>query len=327
MSIPSSLKGRAFVALVALSIVGCGSTTSVSVAPDDHPATTDRPAVSDVAVVDREAPDVGAPTVDAGAEPDVPAVPVDASTTVSGLPCDVSALLATWCVSCHSAPPRHDAQQPLLTRADLAAPSMTDLTMSNAQLALARMQDPMSPMPPAGAPVPADQIAIFQRWVAAGMPAGTTTTCGSGMPDPLNAAPRCTSNLTWFFGNNLGDFMNPGEACIACHATRRAPSYQIAGTVYPSGHEPAQCIPPLNVAAGARVEITDAAGHVTNITTNATGNFHWAGALALPYTARVVASDGRQRRMNTPQRNGDCNACHTAAGLMEAPGRITMPAP
>ncbi len=94
-----------------------------------------------------------------------------------------------------------------------------------------------------------------------------------------------------------------------------------------SGHEPTQCIPPLNVAAGARVEITDAAGQVNNITTHATGNFHWAGALMLPYTPRVVASDGRQRHMNTPQRNGDCNVCHTAAGPMEAPGRITMPAP
>lgn len=146
------------------------------------------------------------------------------------------------------------------------------------------------------------------------------------MPDPLNAAPRCTSNLTWLFGNTLNDVMNPGETCIACHAMRRGPTYQIAGTIYPSGHEPRLCIPPINASAGARVEITDAAGRVTNITPNLVGNFHWAGTLALPYTARVVDAMGRQRRMIAPQRT-DCNACHTAAGLMDAPGRITMPAP
>lgn len=145
-------------------------------------------------------------------------------------------------------------------------------------------------------------------------------------PDPLDAAPRCTSNLTWFFGNSLGDAMNPGEACIACHSRmHRGPAFQIAGTVYPSGHEPVQCIPPINSAAGATVEITDARGVVTRITPNLIGNFHWQGSLALPYTARVVMADGRERRMSDPQMNGDCNSCHTPSGTMDAPGRITLP--
>ena len=91
--------------------------------------------------------------------------------------------------------------------------------------------------------------------------------------------------------------MDQSEACIGCHSTRRAPGF------------------------------IDAAGQVNNITTHATGNFPWAGALMPPYPGGVVAGDGRQRHMNTPQRNGDCNVCHTAAGPMEAPGRITMPAP
>ena len=177
----------------------------------------------------------------------------------------------------------------------------------------------------AGAPVDTGVVVVD-----AGSPrdAGPPVDTGSGAPDPLDAAPRCSSNLTWFFGNSLGDVMNPGEACIACHTSmHRGPAFQIAGTIYPSGHEPTQCIPPINSAAGATIEITDARGTVTRITPNLIGNFHWAGTLALPYTARVVMAGGRSRAMMSEQMNGDCNSCHTQAGLMGAPGRITIPAP
>jgi len=33
----------------------------------------------------------------------------------------------------------------------------------------------------------------------------------------------------------------------------------------------------------------------------------------------------RERRMTTPQFDGDCNACHTQDGLQNAPGRIVVP--
>lgn len=311
--------------------VGCGASDSALRATDasrggaDVAAGADRPEppvdqpVTATEDVIAPQPDVVAPPVDAGARD---AGAVDASTAVSGLPCEVSRLLSTWCTSCHSNPPRSDAPQPLLTRADLVAPSGADPSRTLAQQALVRMRDAMDPMPPGPNHVPADQIAAFERWVMAGSPPGT---CAS-TPDPLNAAPRCTSNLSWFLGNSLGDSMNPGEACIACHTSRRrGPNYQIAGTVYPSGHEPALCIPPINSAAGVTIEITDANGRVTNLTTNLVGNFHWSGTLALPYTARLITRDGRERRMIAPQRSGDCNSCHTPAGTMDAPGRITLP--
>jgi hypothetical protein len=149
---------------------------------------------------------------------------------------------------------------------------------------------------------------------------------GSGAPDPndpLNAAPKCTSNRTWTNGNRGSGSMHPGVACIACHSTNaRAPQFTIAGTVYPSGHEPPDC----NGAAGAGVVVvvTDKNGAVQNLTPNGVGNFYSRTAVAMPYTAKVTFQ-GKERAMKASQSNGDCNSCHTETGANGAPGRITLP--
>jgi hypothetical protein len=117
--------------------------------------------------------------------------------------------------------------------------------------------------------------------------------------------------------------MDPGKACIACHNSGEGPRFTLAGTVYPTGHEPDLCYG-ADGANGAMVVATGADGKVVTVLPNATGNFTYAGALALPYRAKVVFM-GRERVMAAAQTSGDCNACHTQTGAMNAPGRILLP--
>lgn len=160
--------------------------------------------------------------------------------------------------------------------------------------------------------------------VGAGDDAGSDATSEGGSTDPndpLNSPAKCTSGRTWTQGNRGSALMQPGQPCITCHKTEpRAPSLTLAGTVYPSGHEPANC----NGATAATVVITDANGKTTNLTTNAAGNFYLRAALATPYTAKVVYQ-GKERAMIASQTDGDCNACHSDTGAQAAPGRITLP--
>ncbi len=140
--------------------------------------------------------------------------------------------------------------------------------------------------------------------------------------DPLGAAETCSSGTYWTRGEN--DRMRPGEACIACHtAENEGPRYAIAGTLYPTGHEPDDCNGISGQASGAKVVITDANGEEHELTPNTAGNFFYNGNLAKPYTAKVV-TDAGERLMVTPQQDGDCNKCHTAEGS-GAPGRVVVP--
>jgi hypothetical protein len=116
--------------------------------------------------------------------------------------------------------------------------------------------------------------------------------------------------------------MHPGVACINCHDSGRGPAFTIAGTVYPSVHEPDDC----NgiVGTGTTVVITDKAGKVTTIPVNSVGNFYSAANIATPFQAKVVKG-GAERVMIGAQTNGDCNSCHTVKGSSAAPGRIVAP--
>jgi len=251
--------------------------------------------------------------------------------TSGGLPCNVQAVYQTHCTSCHAATPNNGAPMPLVTRANLTAPSLVDANMTFAQRTVVRMQSTTSPMPPPpGATVSATEIQTVQSWISAGYPAGT---CGGGAdggadagpPDPLGATPRCTSGTTWTGGNNGSASMNPGLACISCHASSggEAPLFQIAGTVYATGHEPNLCNG-ANGTNGARVVIVDAVNRTVTLTPNSAGNFTYTGALTTPYTAKVTYQ-GRERIMVPSQTSGDCNSCHTQNGTSGAPGRITLP--
>jgi hypothetical protein len=128
----------------------------------------------------------------------------------------------------------------------------------------------------------------------------------------------------WSGGNRGSASMNPGKACISCHRSDEAPTFAVAGTLYPTAHEPDLCNGTNGSTTGAQVVITVAKGKVLTLTPNAVGNFSYQGTVALPFLASVTYV-GRERRMVTAQNNGDCNACHTTSGAMSAPGRILLP--
>jgi hypothetical protein len=257
----------------------------------------------------------------------------------NGLPCEVTSLLGK-CTACHGAKPAGGAPSSLVTYADLIAPSKSDPSRSEAAMALVRMNSTASPMPPAGSAKPtAAEIAGMQAWVNGGMAmttcgggadGGTTdagaggTDAGSTTPDPLDSSARCTSNRTWTGGNQGSGDMNPGMACINCHSQGEGPRFAIAGTLYPTGHEPDRCNGSNGSTTGARVVITGADGKVTTLTPNSVGNFYTNTAVAKPFTVKVTYM-GRTRAMAAAPANGDCNSCHTQNGASSAPGRITLP--
>ncbi len=139
----------------------------------------------------------------------------------------------------------------------------------------------------------------------------------------------CTSGKTWTRGTIGSELMRPGDTCITCHkSSNGAPEFLIAGTVYPTRHEPLLC----NGLTGITVTITDAKGAQTILKSNSVGNFA-CGPVArsgfpmcnptFPVSARVDGPGGKTASMIDPQMTGDCNTCHTEAGLNNAPGRIS----
>ena len=99
---------------------------------------------------------------------------------------------------------------------------------------------------------------------------------------------------------SLSSTMRPGRACITCHASQEeAPRFTIAGTLYPTGHEPNLCNG-VNGTTGARVVIVDAANRTVTLTPNAAGNFMYTGSITTPYHAKVTYQ-GRERIMPVAQ--------------------------
>jgi mono/diheme cytochrome c family protein len=243
--------------------------------------------------------------------------PTSGAISSDGLPCDVDALLGTYCRACHGARPSGGAPMSLVTYADLLAPAKSNPSTRVVDLCLTRIHDTALPMPPSPPAPSASEVMALSNWIAAGTPMGS---CGSSAADPLSAAPTCTSATQWTGGNDGSSRMNPGQACISCHASGEGPRFAIAGTVYPTGHEPDLC----NGTGAAQVIITDANGNTLTLTPNSAGNFSSRASLALPYHAQVVAN-GKTRAMSAAQSSGDCNSCHTQNGANGAPGRITLP--
>ncbi len=242
----------------------------------------------------------------------------DGSTASSGIPCDVSQVLSKTCTACHSS--TASGLPKLLTYADVTAASMVDPTKKLIERAIVRMQDPARPMPPSGLP-PASDVAVLQAWVNAGTPMGS---CGTSS-NPYNTPLVCTSGVTWM--GKASSTMLPGRACITCHAaSSEAPKFQLAGTVYPTAHEPDSCVG-TSGSGTITVEITDSKGTVSTLTPNSSGNFMLrssASTLVFPYTVKIKQGN-KVRAMNAAQTNGDCNACHTQDGTGGAPGRIMAP--
>lgn len=244
----------------------------------------------------------------------------------TGLPCDVQQLLENRCIGCHLGP----SPPPLLTYTDLEKPS-SDPAKNLAQKSIERMKSATSPMPPAPAVAPtAAEIATFEAWVTAGTPMGAVCTPppgDAGAPDaggvtnPYNTPTVCTSNKTWNNGNEGSSVMRPGGACITCHTMRGGPAYTVAGTVYPTAHEPNDCD---GVNGAVTVVVTDANGVVTNVAVNSVGNFNSRANIVAPFHVKVN-SGAKVRAMAGALTAGDCNSCHTVTGVNGAPGRVMAP--
>ena len=248
-----------------------------------------------------------------GCEREAPNITPQTTLPATDLPCEVQTALSTRCWTCHGETPSAVGVPSLMSVAAFMAPSRTDPSQSIGAVATARMQSTTSPMPPLPATAAtADEIAVIAGWVAAGYPTGS------------GCSPVCTSGRTWRGGNDGSPEMNPGMACIQCHqASDEGPRFSIAGTVYPTLHEPDLCdgAPP---ASGAQVIITGADGRTLTLAPNAAGNFYSETRVAGPYRAKVVTSGG-ERAMTAAQTSGDCNSCHGLAGANGAPGRIMLP--
>jgi cytochrome c553 len=248
----------------------------------------------------------------------------------TGVPCDVAKVLADKCLSCHGAKPSGGAPMSLVTYENLTAPSKADPSKKYVERAVIRMQDQQSPMPPGGGAT-ADDVAVLQKWIDAGTPKGD---CGMPANDPFSAPVGCVSGKNWVqMGGDGSSTMNPGLACIACHKKQggEAPIFNVAGTVYPLGHESDLCYGINGTSPDYQdvvVEITDANNVVYNLHPGPTGNFSLRkSGLAYPYKAKVKSSKG-ERAMSEAQTDGDCNGCHTVDGGgngSKAPGRIVVP--
>lgn len=143
-------------------------------------------------------------------------------------------------------------------------------------------------------------------------PAGDTAATDTGV---------CSSGTEWTGGDEESPNMNPGQDCIACHASGEGPTFTIAGTVMGDFADPDDC----NGVEGMIVRITDADGVLIELTSNAAGNFYSTKAVAMPYTAEVEGADGVIGTMSGEQTSGACGSCHTAEGAEGAPGRVVEP--
>jgi hypothetical protein len=241
-----------------------------------------------------------------------------------GTPCAVSALLTKYCLRCHNGRAISASDLPL-TGYDALTAKRGGMTVG--ELALQRLHSTSKPMPPRGQPTPSSaEVQILSDWVMGGYApeqCGMMLDAGS-VPDPYDTPTVCTSGTHWRGGDEGSSRMNPGEACIDCHSRTRedAPTFQFAGTVYPSAHEPDSC---NGANDGTHVVIVDSQGTELTLTPNSAGNFSARRtSLVLPYTVRLErGSDVRE--MSTAQTSGDCNSCHTESGKNRAPGRVMAP--
>jgi hypothetical protein len=264
----------------------------------------------------------------------------------------VQSLLKARCQLCHGSPPLMGVPGALTSYDDFLRPAKSTPGMTMADVVVTRVTTAMAMlrMPPVpAAPLTAVEIQTLNTWIEAGMPlegcvAGPGTGSSDGGapapadagPDPFAVAPKCTSGVTWTRGDNGSASMQPGEACVACHAKGEGPRLAFGGTLYPSAHEPSQCygVDGVRTAQGATVVVIDSAGTSVTAQVNAAGNFYVSARTALvpPLRAKVVFM-GRERIMIGAVPNGDCNTCHTqqgtttlkTMGALPAPGRIILP--
>lgn len=161
---------------------------------------------------------------------------------------------------------------------------------------------------------------------------GSASGSSSGAPTTGSMPVDCSSEVYWTQGDHESPLMHPGRACLTCHDTVVGEDikgrFGIAGTVYPTAHEVDDCNGASGSAGDLKVVITTADNQTLTLPVNGAGNFMYdqveMGPIMFPIKAKVVRG-ADELAMATPQTTGDCNSCHTQAGLEGAPGRILAP--
>ena len=169
----------------------------------------------------------------------------------TGLPCDLSMLLQSRCSTCHGHPPSQGAPIPLVTYADLVAPSKKLSTVTYAERALTRMQDTQSPMPPPpSSPATGGEVGVLQAWIAAGKPHGS---CGATIGSPAGAggAPSLgaggSTNTSSGVPCEVASVLN--DKCLSCHADPPTAGAVMPLTTYAQLTAPSKSDPTLSFAA------------------------------------------------------------------------------
>lgn len=232
------------------------------------------------------------------------------------LPCDVAAIVARDCASCHGATPKNGAPMSLVTADAFRAKSTAITGGTIGDRSVLRMKDAANPMPPYGA-LSASDVAIVEAWVTGGMQGGSCASPSVGV--------RCTSGNTG--SRREGPTMLPGDACIHCHADEgEGPIFETAGTVYSTLREPTPCSGTSSSGGDPiTVELKDKNGKTFTASVNSAGNFMLEdSSFTPPYTARILAGT-RVRVMKSAQMSGECNGCHAEPPAGGAPGRILAP--
>lgn len=134
----------------------------------------------------------------------------------------------------------------------------------------------------------------------------------------------CTSAQLWLDGDEASTLMRPGAACNACHdEIGGAPAFAVAGTVYPTLHEPTDC---YGASGDIIVRILGSDDAELDLPVGSSGNFFAAVSAGIVFPIRAeVVFDGRMRGMCGWVPHGDCNLCHTEEGVDGAPGRVRLP--
>lgn len=251
---------------------------------------------------------------------------------------DVAPVMAQHCTTCHRVNGT-ESNSPLDSYESgfAAATSPAYRPMNRWRAALARIMD--HTMPPGGADVgmqtlPGNtqtNVQLMRAWVDNNLPRDKCLADGGvvGPPDagsPQPNPPTCTTNRYWTAGDVGDPRMHPGGDCISCHTSNEPEperTYSLAGTVMGGVGDVTDCAG----IAGVTVHVTPAIGPAFDLQTNEYGNFFRlssAGDVAGPYQVEL-RYQGRTRRMEQPQTDANCMACHTQRGESGAPGRILAP--
>ena len=267
--------------------------------------------------------------------------------------CDVNtAFFAPKCVSCHGAggqPPDLSATGALSSLVNVEGAGGVVRVVpgdANASLLYQKLDGSAAgSRMPLGGMATDGEMELVRNWINQGATldcseagdAGTMTmvdagTGGGEMP-PADTTPVCSSGEYWTDGDDGDPRMHPGRACLSCHTAMAddedTPNLWVGGTVYPTRHEPDDCLGAdgRDTYDGAFVRIIDAMGRQYDLDVNRNGNFllrKGGNPFDMPFRASLHY-DGRVREMHGAKSTGDCNSCHTVQGTNYAPGRIYLP--